>query len=400
MKKTIAVFFGGPSCEHDVSVLTGLQALEAIDPTKYNAFPVYVALDGRWYVGDALRQRKNYMLSAKTLETLDTVTLQIGANTLGDQPKLVSTQLKGFLKRTPNEYPFDAVIPAFHGTGGEDGAFQGILRWQGIPFLGCDILPAALFMNKKVSKSIFLAAQLPTLPYVAISRGQDLDQISTHVSHLGFPLCVKPCNLGSSVGVSKAHNTDELKAAVLKVFKIDHTAMIEPFVEDLVEYNIGVTRAFGETRVSAIERPARKAQVLDFKDKYLSGGSGSNKFGGNKFHNSGENAGMDTAVRTLHPDELGDTRRNIIIHTAKTLAEIADLQGTVRLDFLAQTSSENIWVNELNTLPGSFSYFLWEAAEPKVRFPDLLNQLLKEAFERPPLGVFDPAQAGTAIFPR
>ncbi|MES2207170.1 MAG: hypothetical protein V4525_10305 [Pseudomonadota bacterium] len=398
MKKKIAVFFGGLSCEHDVSVLTGLQILEALDPTRYEAFPVYVALDGRWYVGDALRQRKNYMLSSQTIETLDTVMLPVGATTLGSQYKLVSTKPSGLFKRAVNEYTFDAVLPSFHGTGGEDGAFQGLLRWLGIPFLGCDILPAALFMNKKMSKSIFLQLQLPTLPYVALSRTVNLDILETQIKDLQFPLCVKPCNLGSSVGVSKAANIDELKTALLKVFKIDHTAMLEPFVEDLVEYNVAVSRAFGETRISAIERPERKSNVLDFKDKYLSGGDVYNKLG-NKLA-QGENAGMQTATRTLNPSELGETRRNIITQAATAIAESTDLTGTVRIDFLAQSSSEAIWVNEVNTFPGSLSYFLWEAAAPKVRFSDLLNQLLDEAFARPPLGVFDPVQAGTAIFRR
>ncbi len=398
MKKKIAVFFGGLSCEHDVSVLTGLQILEALDPTRYEAFPVYVALDGRWYVGDALRQRKNYMLSPQTIETLESVMLPVGASTLGSQYKLVSTKSSGLFKRSVNGYPFDAVLPAFHGTGGEDGAFQGLLRWSGIPFLGCDILPAALFMNKKMSKSIFLQLQLPTLPYVALPRSIDLDTLAAQIKDLKFPLCVKPCNLGSSVGVSKVQHIDELKTALLKVFKIDHTAMIEPFVEDLVEYNVAVSRAFGETRISAIERPERKSNVLDFKDKYLSGGDVYNKLG-NKLA-QGEHAGMQTATRTLNPNELGEVRRHIITHAAIALAEATDLTGTVRIDFLAQSSSEAIWVNELNTFPGSLSYFLWEAAEPKVRFPDLLNQLLDEAFSRPPLGVFDPVQAGTAIFRR
>jgi D-alanine-D-alanine ligase len=397
MKKTIAVFFGGPSCEHDVSILTGLQILEALNPDRYNAFPVYVALDGKWYVGDALRQRKNYMFSPQTIESLDPVMLPLGANTLGNLPKLISTKPTGFLKRQATEYAFDAIIPAFHGTGGEDGTFQGILKWLGIPFLGCDILPAALCMNKKATKFLLQSLNLPHLPYLAVSRGTALERIESNIKELGFPLCIKPCNLGSSVGVSKVESKEELHAALLKVFKIDHTAMIEPFVQQLEEYNVAVTRAFGETRVSAIELPERKANVLDFKDKYLSGGI-ANKLAGSA--NSAEHAGMDTANRILNPTKLGEARKKIMIQAATTIAEAIDLSGSVRIDFLAQSSSEMIWVNELNTLPGSLAYFLWEAAEPKVSFPELLDQLLAEAFSRQALGIFDPVQAGTAIFRR
>src|SRR5438552_2121539 len=136
MKKKVAVFFGGPSCEHDVSILTGLQILEAINPNDYDAFPVYVTLDGRWFVGDALRQRKNYMFSAQTLTSLDPVMLAVGANAAGNAPRLISTKPTSLLKRHKKEYPFDAIFPAFHGTGGEDGAFQGLLRWLNIPFVG------------------------------------------------------------------------------------------------------------------------------------------------------------------------------------------------------------------------------------------------------------------------
>lgn len=399
MKKTVAVFFGGPSCEHDVSVLTGLQALEALDTTKYDSFPVYVALDGRWYVGDALRDRKNYIPSPAIIQQLDAVSLPLGTAQVGGRPKLVSSKPLGFLSRTVAEYPFDIALPAFHGTNGEDGAFQGVLRWLGVPFVGCDVLPASVFMDKRVSKYIFQVLNLPHLPYLSLNRGDSLDNLEAKLTILNFPLCVKPCNLGSSVGVSKANNVEELKSAILKVFAMDRKVMIEPYVDRLVEYNVAVSRAFGETRISAIERPLRKDEVLNFKDKYLSGG-GANKFGGGNKLMGSDNAGMHTAVRVLNPEELGDTRLKAMEHAAKSLADSMDLTGTIRIDFLAQEHTNDIWVNELNTFPGSMSYFLWEAAEKKVRFPDLLNYLIDEATHRMTLGVFDPVQAGSAIFKR
>jgi D-alanine-D-alanine ligase len=399
----VAVVFGGPSTEHDVSVLTGLQILDAIDSSRYDTLPVYVTLEGHWYVGDALRNRKNYIPDEAVRRTLDRVFLPIGGTpeeAADGRWRLVSSAPRSLLGRKSRTYPFDLVVPAFHGTFGEDGSFQGLLNAAGVPYVGCDVLPAALAMNKAVAKAVIRSVGVPVVPAVAVPRPAgsgfaSLAELAARVD-IPFPVCVKPCNLGSSVGVSQAGDRTELEAALSTVFKFDTAALVETFVRNLVEYNVSVTRAFGETRVSAIERPIRKEKLLDFRDKYLSGGDADSKIA------IPFSEGMASATRVINPPELTPDQQERIRNWAMRAFEALDARGTARIDFLSDAETGEIWLNEVNTLPGSFGYYLWENADPPVSFTALLNALMDEAVEtaRQRSRVVDPVQANASVFKR
>lgn len=403
-KKTIAVIFGGRSVEHDVSILSGLQFLEALDPTRYEGLPVYVDALGQWWTGSALLNRSYYPINA-TDKTLTAVTLDLAAPAAGT-PRLIVRQ-KTLMGEKTTFLPFDLMVPAIHGSNGEDGTLQGLLEFAGIPFAGCRTLGAAATMNKEFAKAAARQNDLKVLPEVTFSRpakGSFLDPevLSVRLTEtLGgepFPVIVKPSNLGSSIGVSKANDIDELVASLMTAFRLDQSAIVEPFVPNLVEYNIAVRRnAEGTIETSAIERPLSKSDVLDFKNKYLAGGTP----GGPKL-NTGPSEGMASLNRVLNPDELTDGQETVIRETAKNIFRALELAGSVRIDFLCNSKSGEIWFNEANTIPGSFAYFLWEAAEKPVSFLKLASDMVAEGFalSAARLGATDAASGDATIFTR
>lgn len=401
-KKIIAVIFGGRSVEHDVSILTGIQFLEALDPTLFEGLPIYVDALGVWWTGSALTNRKNYPITGTT-QDLEAVSLDLATPAHG-RPRLV-TRKKGMLGEKTSFIEFDLMVPAIHGSNGEDGTLQGLLEFAAIPFAGCRPLGAAATMNKEFAKAAARQHHLKTLPEVTIARpqkGQFLDPeilavtLSENLGIEPFPLIVKPSNLGSSVGVSKATSIDELIAALMAVFRLDKSAIVEPFVDNLVEYNIAVRRApDGRIETSAIERPLSKSDVLDFKNKYLAGGTP----GGPKL-DTGPSEGMASLNRVLNPDELSSAQETVIRGTASKIFAALDLAGSVRIDFLCNSKTGELWFNEANTIPGSFAYFLWEAAAKPLSFLALTSDIVDEGFrlssER--LGATDAASGDATIF--
>lgn len=381
-KKIVAVIFGGRSVEHDVSVLTGLQFLEALNPTLYIGLPIYVDPLGGWWTGSALTRRSHYPITDDHYKALTAVQLDL-ATTASGRPRLIARK-KGFFGDKALNISFDIMVPAIHGSNGEDGTLQGLLEFAGVAYTGCRLMGSALTMDKIAAKSWARQHSLPVLPELMLSRpksGQYLDEdglkedIKTALAGFAYPYCVKPCNLGSSVGVSKADDFDGLMAALIQVFRMDSEAMIEPFVPNLMEYNIAVRRDDqSKVQTSAIECPTSEGDLLDFKNKYLSGDKGGPKL------DTAPSEGMASLNRTLNPQELSKDQEKIIRNTASILFDGMKLAGSVRIDFLCDSKSGEIWFNEVNTIPGSFAYFLWEGAEPPVGFLELTGNMIEEGF--------------------
>ena len=375
-KKTIAVFFGGRSPEHDVSVVTGLQALQAIDQTKYNAFPVYITTDGAWYIGDALRERGNYLPDRTMLASLAEVTLDISANGAA-KGRLMAK--KKSLFGSAKTIEFDVAIPAFHGLIGEDGNIQGLFETAKTPYTGMRTMASSITMDKGVSKRLMLSLGIPTLPFAILRRAEQgyslpAEEIEAQLKDLKFPVCLKPCHLGSSIGVAKCNSAEEVSACLPAIFKYDSAAIVEPFVENLVEYNVAVARMDSGIVTSALERPKNTEELLDFKQKYLSGGD--NKTGQKKMGQVSE--GMLSLTRELNPKLATESEANIR-KWAEVFYDAIDGTGAPRIDFIGNEKTGEIWMNEINPCPGSFGYFLWEAAKDSVLFTNLLTHLIEEA---------------------
>jgi D-alanine-D-alanine ligase len=369
-KTKVAVFFGGRSPEHDVSVVTGLQVLKAIDRTRIDPFPVYITPDGVWLTGDVLRDRASYILDKTTRDRTVEVTLDVSG------PRLLPKKSGMFGGAKPIE--FDIAIPSFHGLNGEDGTIQGLFELAGVPYAGVRMMASGIFMDKVVAKYLFRALGIPTLPFAVLTKPVSgylipRGEIEKIVKDIGYPCIVKPVHLGSSIGVAKADNIEEIEASLPAIFEYDTHAIVEPFVPNLVEYNVAVGRFSGALRTSAIERPKAQSELLDFKQKYLSGGD--NKSGSK---NPGEiSQGMLSLTRELNPKLDAPLEANIRTWV-KTLFDSVGGTGAPRIDFLANKKTNEIWMNEVNPWPGSIGYFLWEAAEDPVLFTDLLSQLIDE----------------------
>ncbi|WND03606.1 hypothetical protein QGN29_04365 [Temperatibacter marinus] len=385
-KKNIAVFFGGRSVEHDVSVLTALQFIEALSPLKYSPLPVYVDPLGQFWGGEALLDRSNYPIDAEKM-ALSQLHLDISASQGGNP--LLYTERKKLFGSERIEYPFDLAVPAIHGSNGEDGTLQGLFDFAAIPYAGCRPLAASSTMDKGFTKHILRTVSVPCLPDLILKRpkkGTYLEDdhlaalLKEALGSTPYPLIVKPCNLGSSVGVAKAEDPDDCMAAILSAFRMDHAVIIEPFVQNLTEYNIAVRRlADGSLETSAIEEPKRGSDLLDFQEKYMQGSKSGKKLG----HKTGGSAseGMVSLGRTLNPDHLSKVQINQLQENAKTAFDRLDLAGSVRIDFLSNRETGEIWLNEINTIPGSFAYFLWEAASPSFSFLELTDAIIQEGFQ-------------------
>lgn len=392
MKKTVAVFFGAKSYEHDVSIMTGLEAYFNIDTTRYNPIPVYIDIEGNWWTGKELLSKRNYPLSDYTKRKLGKAAFMVS----GQKPYI---QVKKGLFSTQKVY-FDCALLAFHGDFGEDGPFQGLFEAVGIPYTGMRVMGSSVFMNKHITKKILREAGIPVVDdlFIAHPRGENFDvaQLTKNLK-LKFPVVVKPNALGSSVGLTKAKNKAEVEAGLLKIFAMGADALIEECVPNLQEFNVSVTRCLGsETQTSAIERPKTVDSdvILDFTQKYL-GGNGKNGVkgplkgtgvkcvgikSGKMGCKTGGMTGLLAMTRDLNPKDLSKTEADHIRAWAKTAYNTLLGTGVVRIDFLCDAKARKFYLNEVNTIPGSLSFYLWAGADPVVLYPELLTGLIEEAF--------------------
>ncbi len=376
-KKIIAVLFGGTSLEHDVSVITGLQIAHALDSTRYDVLPVYISRDNRWFCGDYLLERKHFPINEQDIARLDEVFLPVPQKNTAE-PSFITH--KKFSLMPTKHIRFDLVFPALHGDNGENGAIQGLFEVAGIPFVGSGVFGSAVCMDKRATKLIAKALHLPVLDAVSFSKALVTrpEHIKTLAGNAPLPCCVKANSLGSSIGVYRCATAVEVEIAIRKTLELCDSGIIEPFVDNLVEYNVAVSSAFSaEPELSVIERPVTDADILDFNSKYASDGeSQASKFDINI------SEGLLNTSRQFNPDELTTDQRQTITDTAKKIFSALKLGGSVRIDFLANAQSGELWLNEVNTIPGSLAYYLWENSAKPVGFTAMLDHIIDEGLAR------------------
>jgi D-alanine-D-alanine ligase len=401
MKTRVAVLFGGRSPEHDVSIVTGLQALEALDQDRFSSFPVYVATDGKWFTGDALRNRANYLPKEATVKSLEAVLLDASPNVDG-RGRLLPVKSGGLFAK-PKPIEFDVALFAFHGLFGEDGRMQGLFEIANVPYTGMRPLASSILMDKAATKRVLAETGIALLPYAVIDRPSggllpSTQDVESRLNGIQFPVIVKPLHLGSSIGVARASTMEELRGGLSVIFRLDTHAMIEPLVQNLVEYNVAVRNSPRGIETSAIERPKSEKELLDFKAKYLSGGS-SGKSGSKQAGAISE--GMLSLTRELNP-AIPDVISGKIHAWAKICFATVYGTGAPRIDYLCNQQTGEIWLNEVNPCPGSFGYFLWQASPHPILFSELLSALIDEAFtcqralQLPP----DPTHPDARLFAR
>jgi|LSQX01.3.fsa_nt_gb D-alanine-D-alanine ligase len=367
MKTTVAVFFGGRSVEHEVSIISGIQALTALDSSKYNPLPVYISKDNLFYTGEHMGDIESYKDMKSCMEKAVRVVLvpSDGRVALIRYPsKRLGSNLVGM---------FDIALPVVHGTNVEDGTLMGLLEMLGVAYTGCDVTSSALGMDKYAMKAVLRQAGLPVLDAMVFTGRQfamDEDDILNRIEQgLGYPVVVKPVNLGSSVGISLAADRAALKSAMDTALGFSPKALVEPAVQNLREINCSVLGDIDDAQSSVCEEPITSHEILDFSDKYLS----------NAGEAGGEKSGMSSLRRRLPadiPDEMEKRVRELAVKTFQALG----CSGVARVDFLNDRESGELYVNEINTIPGSLSFYLWEASG--MNFARLLDRMIELAFKR------------------
>lgn len=364
MKIKIGVFFGGKSVEHEVSVISALQAIHAMDKEKYWPVPVYITKEGIMYTGQPLLEIDNYKDIKQLLSKCD----QILIFNDGFQKSLVKQQ-SGLLGGKKIIDTIDVAFPIVHGTNVEDGTIQGYFELLDLPYVGSDVHGSALGMDKITMKRLLKEAEMPIVEYVWFYTQKWMTAGATVVEEiegkLGYPVIVKPANSGSSVGIQMAEDREELDEAINLASNFSNRIIVERAVKALKEINCSVLGDYEGVEASVCEEPISSSEILSYQDKYMQKGGGSK--------------GMSGTLRKL-PAELSDETAETIQKLAKETFITLGCSGVARVDFLIDKAEDKIYVNEINTIPGSLSFYLWEASGKP--FKQLLNDLIQLALKR------------------
>lgn len=377
-KIRVAVIFGGKSVEHEISVISGLQAAYAFDTSKYEVVPVYITKDSKMYAGEAVGEIENY----KDINKLVKESVRVNLVNNGGRFYLERYPAKKFGNNILSEV--DVALPVVHGTNVEDGTLQGYLHHIGIPYAGCDVFSSAVCMDKAATKALLKMVDVPVLDCVTV----DFEQYATDKENTvkliegktKYPVIVKPVNLGSSVGIKKAKDTDALNLALDYAFEFASVVLIENAVENLKEINCSVLGDRYNAKTSVCEEPVGSGEILDYADKYLSGDSSKTKTPGAKIAGGAKSSGGMADTKRKLPADISKELEEKVRFYAKKAFQTIGCSGVARVDFLYNTVTQELYVNEFNTIPGSLSFYLWEATG--MPFASLLDELVKLAFKR------------------
>lgn len=410
--KHVGIAFGGRSVEHEVSVITGLQAAHALDEDRYRSVPIYVSKQGNWYTGGS------DLLQSETYRDLDRVVEEATPVRLGrwgdGKVGLIEedTSLWSRMGGGPERTPLDVLFNALHGGEGEDGSLQGLCRTMGLPHTGSGVLGSALGMDKVLAKRLVRGAGIPVVDFVSFREsewgGREEDRLDRCEEELGYPMVVKPATLGSSVGIARVADREELDGAIEDAFRYGDKVLVERAVEPLRELNCAVLGDRDRAEASAIEEPVHSDDegLLSYRDKYQRGEEGGAKTGGDggsgrasgasrgrgSKQGGGGSGGMASQERIV-PAEISEERAETVREQALRIFDLLEASGVARIDFILDEAgagrSEDagekeggatIYFNEINTIPGSFSFYLWEPAG--VPFSELADRLVEIALDR------------------
>lgn len=370
MKIKIGLFFGGNSTEHEVSIVSALQAAEFFDKTKYDIVPIYITKDNRFFISEFTGKIEEYKNIKSLLEKSNQVLLVKN----GKKVDLIKYPFK-FLGNKIYDY-IDIAFPIVHGTNVEDGTLQGMLNMLGIPYVGCDVYSSAVGMDKYAMKCILKENNIPVLDCLVVNKFKYLENsndVKNEIkSKFNYPVIVKPFNLGSSVGIRIAKDDYSLEDALDYAFGFSYKLIVEPAITSIKEVNCSVLGDIESAVASECEQPIGSGEILSYQDKYES--SSDKKTG-----SSNAKGTMESLSRKLPADIDENTRetiRNMAVDTFKTLG----CNGVARIDFIIDEKENKIYVNEINTIPGSLSFYLWKAVG--MDYPDLLEKLIQLAIKR------------------
>ncbi|KXK22444.1 MAG: D-alanine--D-alanine ligase [Chloroflexi bacterium OLB15] len=361
-RQTIGVIFGGRSVEHDVSVVTGHQIMNACDPARYEVVPLYIDREGRWFTGAPLRDLKSYEQDIASLTGVQSVVLSPDIRQHG----LIVNPLPSGLFAKSQSLRLDVIFPTIHGSHGEDGTLQGLFELADIPYAGCGVLASAVANDKWVCKQVLQQNGIPVVDGLLIQRRdweQDPDAIVAKIlSEFAYPIFIKPATLGSSIGIGRAEDEKLLRAYIDVATQLDRRVLIEKAITNAVEINCAVLGDSRQIRASVLEQPISWDQFLTYEEKYLRGGEG-----------------MKSADRII-PAPLTSDLTERIQKIACDAFKAIDGRGTARIDFLVRPDENVVYLNEINTMPGSVALYLWrETGMSAAQVIDALLALAREA---------------------
>ena len=364
-KIQLGVIFGSRSCEHEVSIISGVQLARAADRGKYDVWPIYIAKDGRWYTGEKLLDIHTYTPFDPYAKGITRVTLDMtaGSGALISYEQEKGLFAKGVMPVTVAK--LDVVIPVMHGLHGEDGTLQGLLELANIPYSSTGVAGSAVGMDKIMMKQVFRGMDFPVLPDTFALRSEwraDPDAVIARIEEkLPYPVFCKPACLGSSIGVSRADDREKLRDALDLAFTYDRRVLIEKGLDHPIEVNCSVLGFDNECAASVTEMPTTSGgDLLDFADKYLTG-SGSK--------------GMASLKRVM-PAPVGDAMIHRIGELSKQIFRALDCKGVVRIDYML-TRDDELYITEINTIPGSMAFYLWQ--ESGISYAQLIDRLVEYA---------------------
>ena len=366
MKIKLGVFFGGRSVEHEVSIISAIQAINYIDKEKYDIIPIYITRENDMYVGENIAKIESYSNLNELLKQSQRVVL-MSNNGKGE---LMKYPFKMFGK---NVYDYiDVAFPIVHGTNVEDGALQGYFKTLNLPYVGCDVTASAVGMDKYIMKTILKDNDIPVLDCLVFSIKDYNDGIEEIISKIEkkieYPVIVKPINLGSSVGIKIGRDKAGLEAALEYAFQYSKKVLVEKAITNLREINCSVLGDYEEAIPSECEEPIGSDEILSYEDKYIS--SGKTK-GGSK--------GMSSLQRKL-PADLEKSQKEEVQDLAVKTFKALGCNGVSRIDFMIDGDKNKVYVNEINTIPGSLAFYLWN--ETGIKYTELLDKLISLSLKR------------------
>ncbi len=365
MKLKLAVLFGGKSVEHEISIISAIQAIHSLDKEKYDVLPIYITKNNEFYTGDAAFEIDEYKNIDELLKKLQRIILISD----GGKTFALSYPHKPFAK--DKVYEIDVAFPIVHGTNVEDGSLQGYLKTLNLPFVGCDVLSSAVGMDKYVMKTVLKDNGIPVLDCLCFNSNDfdyaKEDMLAKIEEKIGYPAIVKPINLGSSIGISKADNREKLIEALSDAFMYAEKILVEPAITNLKEINCAVLGDFKEAEASECEEPVTTSDILSFEEKYIPNSK-----------NSGSK-GMASTKRKI-PAEISPEDRNEIRFLAVKAFKALGCSGVSRIDFMIDMDKGCVYLNEINTIPGSLSFYLWEPLG--IKYSELLDKMIDITLKR------------------
>ncbi|MBQ4556081.1 MAG: D-alanine--D-alanine ligase [Clostridia bacterium] len=364
MKIQLGVMFGGNSTEHEISIISAVQAMLSLDREKYDVIPLYITKDSHFFTGEALFEIKNYRDIPKLIAKCTEVTLVRE----GDVAGIYKFPPKAFGKNRLGH--IDIAFPIVHGTNTEDGVLAGYIEMLGLPYVGCDVASSALGMDKFAMKAIFREYGIPVLDSKLYTTTDylDIDALMAKIEDaFSYPVIVKPVNLGSSIGISVAADRDALKKSLDTAFSFAEVVLVERAITNLREINCSVLGDRFGAEASECEEPITEDEMLSFEDKYIAGA----KDGGAK--------GMASVKRKI-PAPISDEMRTEIREMAVKAFRALGCSGVSRIDFMIDCDENKLYLNEINTIPGSLSFYLWEPLG--VKYTELLDRMIDLAMKR------------------